>query len=100
MSSLFAVGLLAFEVVNSRGDGVARFLAGANGVNIMADHQQHLKRHHHFVVFHVVADEHQNLLFCHGNPPPCYKWTAMKRSVWPACGRGWFSINGIASPAP
>ena len=54
------------EIVDRGGDRVARFFVGANGIDLMADHQQHLKRDHHFVVFHEVSDEHEDFFDGHG----------------------------------
>ena len=38
---------------------LARLLVGTHGVDGMAHHQQRLKRHHHFVIFDVIADQHE-----------------------------------------
>ena len=65
MARLFAVGLVAFEIVNGRGDELARLLAGTNGVDLVPDGEQRLKRHHDFVVFDEVAGDEENLLGCH-----------------------------------
>jgi hypothetical protein len=65
VADLFRVALVAFEIVDRGLHGLAGFLAGAHGVYRMADHQQRLVRHHHFVVFDVVADQHQDLFLRH-----------------------------------
>ena len=38
-------------------------------IDVMADHQQHLKGDHRLVVFHEVADEHQDFFGSHGAAP-------------------------------
>jgi hypothetical protein len=35
-------------------------------MDFMADHEQRLVRHHHFVIFDVVADQHQYRFLGHG----------------------------------
>ncbi|KAA0996673.1 hypothetical protein FQ192_02590 [Pseudomonas sp. ANT_J12] len=40
----------------------------------MADHQQRLERHHHFVVFDVIADQHQDFLGSHGKDSSGNTW--------------------------
>src|ERR1700761_1263251 len=65
VAALFGVGLVAFEVVDGSGDGVAFFLAGADGVDGVADDLKGLKRDHDFVVFYEVADEHEKTSLSH-----------------------------------
>jgi hypothetical protein len=60
MTGFFAVGLIALKIMHGRSDLVAGFLFGANGMNRVTDHQERLERHHDFVVFHKVADYHQD----------------------------------------
>jgi hypothetical protein len=62
---LFAICLMPFEIVNGRGDKFARFLARTHRMNVVSDREQCLKRDHDFVVFHEVADDHQDFLGCH-----------------------------------
>ncbi|SOZ60216.1 conserved hypothetical protein [Cupriavidus taiwanensis] len=64
VAALLAVGLVALEIVDRGGARVARPLVGTHGIDGVADHLQRLERHHGFVVFGVVAHQHQNL-FCH-----------------------------------
>ncbi|SCU77220.1 conserved hypothetical protein [Cupriavidus necator] len=64
VAALFGVGLVALEVMDGGGAGVARLLVRAGRMHGVADHLQCLERHHGFVVFGVVAHQHQNLL-CH-----------------------------------
>ncbi|MNT34519.1 hypothetical protein D3C72_1705060 [compost metagenome] len=66
VARLFAVGLRAFEVVNGGLDLVAGFLVGADGMHGVAHRQQRLEGHHGFIVFAVVAADHQDFLRCHG----------------------------------
>jgi len=60
VAALFSVSLVAFEVMNARWDELAAFFAGTNGVDGVADHLKCFKGDHHFVVFDVVADEHED----------------------------------------
>src|SRR5204863_2057229 len=60
VAALLGVGLIAFEIVNGGGDEVAGFLTGTDGIDDMADHQKRLEGDHNFVVFNVVADDHEN----------------------------------------
>ncbi len=59
MAALLRVSLIAFEIVDACGDEVAGFFTGADGVNSVADHLQRLEGDHHFVVFDVIANEHE-----------------------------------------
>src|SRR6267378_4940192 len=65
VASLFGVGLVAFEIMDGGANELTRLFARANSVNGVADHQQRLERDHHFVVFNVVADDHQNGVVLH-----------------------------------
>jgi hypothetical protein len=65
VTSLFGIGLVTFEIMNCGADVFAGFFAGTHSVNRVADHEQGLERNHHFVVFDVVADEHQNRFLGH-----------------------------------
>ena len=65
VTRLFAVGLVAFEIVYGRAHLLAAGLAGTYGVHGMADHLQGLKRNHRFVVLGEVTGEHENHLCCH-----------------------------------
>src|SRR5690606_23990924 len=60
--ALFAVGLRAFEIVDGGSDAVARLFAGAHGVHGVPHRLQRLEGHHGFVVFGVIAHQHQQLL--------------------------------------
>ena len=66
VAALFGVGLVTFEIVNTRGDELAGFFAGTHGVDGVADHLKRFKGDHYFVVFDVIADEHENRFFGHG----------------------------------
>ncbi|MOA40294.1 hypothetical protein D3C78_1621540 [compost metagenome] len=66
MTGFFAVGLVAFEVMDGCAHGLADGLVRANGMHRVTDHQQGLEGHHHFVVFDVIADQHQNFFRRHG----------------------------------
>jgi hypothetical protein len=38
-------------------------------MDYVSDHLQRLKRDHDFVIFDVIADQHQNLIHCHDRAP-------------------------------
>ena len=61
VAALLAVGLVALEVMDGRAHEITGLLAGADGVDFVAQHQQHLERHHHFIIFHIIAGQQQNL---------------------------------------
>jgi hypothetical protein len=61
----FAVGLIAFKIVNGGSDYIASLLVRAHRVHRMANGQQRLKRHHHFIILDKVPHQHENLLSCH-----------------------------------
>ncbi|MNZ90485.1 hypothetical protein D3C78_1094490 [compost metagenome] len=65
MARLLAVGLVAFEIVDGGAHRLPGLLLGTDRVHGVTDHQQRLERHHGFVVFGVVADQHQDLLRSH-----------------------------------
>src|SRR5437764_233694 len=65
VAELFGVALIAFEIVDAGTDELAGSFSGADRVNGVADHHQSLVGDHHFVVFDVVADEHQDLFLRH-----------------------------------
>ncbi len=69
VAALFGVSLIALEIVNAGGDELAGFFAGTNGVDGVAHHLKRFKGHHHFVVFDVIADEHENRFLGHGVLP-------------------------------
>ena len=60
VAALFGVRLIAFEIVDAGGNDVVGFLTGTHGVDSVADHLQRLEGDHHFVVFDVIANEHEN----------------------------------------
>ncbi len=66
VARLLAIGLLPLEVMDCGGDLLARLAIGTNGVDFVADHQQHLEGDHDFVVFDEVTDEEENAFFRHG----------------------------------
>jgi hypothetical protein len=39
-------------------------------MNDMPDHEEGLKGHHHLVVLHIVANQHQKFLYSHDEYPP------------------------------
>ncbi|MNT26145.1 hypothetical protein D3C72_1617000 [compost metagenome] len=65
MARLFRVGLVALEIVDGRLDRLAAFLAGADGMHGMTEHQQGLERHHRFIIFCKIAGQKQNFFRCH-----------------------------------
>ena len=62
MAGLFGVGLVAFEVVDGGAYVLAGLLVGTDGVDGVADHLKRLEGDHDFVVFDVVADQHEEYL--------------------------------------
>ena len=78
VAALFGVGLVAFEIVDRGADGFAGFFSGAHRMDGMADHQKRLKRNHNFVVFDIIADEHENRFFRHGGLRISTRITEMK----------------------
>ena len=65
MPSFFGIGLVALEIVNGGAHEFAGFFAGASGMHAVADHKQRLVRHHHLIIFHVIAHQHKNRLLRH-----------------------------------
>ena len=66
VTGFFAVGLVTFEVMDRGAHGLARSLVRADRMDGVPDHLQGLERHHHFVVFDVIADQHQDFFRGHG----------------------------------
>ena len=65
VTGFFAVGLVAFEVVDGGAHRFAGLFARAGGMDGVADHQQGLEGHHGFVVFGVVTGQHQDFAGSH-----------------------------------
>ena len=63
VAALLAVRLVAFKIVDRGAHNIARALLRTDGVHRVAHHQQRLERHHHFVIFDVIADQHQEFLW-------------------------------------
>jgi hypothetical protein len=85
---LLAVGLVPLKVVDRRPHRLPGGRAGADHVDRVPYHLQRLERHHHLVVFHVVADQHQDLLGRHLSP----RFRAPAFPVWMS--------RSACSPAP
>ncbi len=66
MTGLLAVGLVPLEIMDRSAHGLSRGLARAYRMHLVTDHLQRLERHHHFVVFDVIANQHQDLFRSHG----------------------------------
>src|SRR4030042_5249173 len=49
------------------------FLVGTNRMDCMPNHQECLEGHHYLIVFHVIADEHQDFFCTHMCPPIFYR---------------------------
>src|SRR5208282_2386157 len=81
VATLFGIGLIAFKIMNRCADGVAGFFAGADDVDGMTDHEQGLKWHHDFVIFDVIANEHENVFAGHRMPPERTHRIAKKRGI-------------------
>src|SRR5712692_3358862 len=65
MAAFFGIGLVAFEIVDGGADVVAGFFAGTDGMYVVADHKQRLEWDHDFVVFDVIANEHEDRFLGH-----------------------------------
>ncbi len=61
MPAFLGIGLVAFEVMDGGGAAGAGGLVRAYRVDRVAHHLEGLERHHGFVVFGIVADQHQDL---------------------------------------
>src|ERR1700728_1600806 len=70
VASLFAIGLVPLEVVDGCPDRVANLLLRTDGINDMPHHAQRLEGNHHFVIFNVIANEHEDLLDSHDECSP------------------------------
>jgi hypothetical protein len=60
VAALLCVGLIAFEIVDAGGNDVAGFFTGTDGMDGVAHHLKRLEGDHHFVVFDVITNEHEN----------------------------------------
>src|SRR5580704_12420428 len=65
VAALLCIRLIAFEIVDAGGNDVAGFLTGTDSMDVVANHQKRLEGNHHFVVFDVVTNEHENQFFGH-----------------------------------
>ena len=70
VTALLAVSLVSLEVVDRRPDRIARALLRTDGIDGVAHHQERLKRNHHFVIFHIIANQHEDLLGSHDERSP------------------------------
>src|SRR5258708_17657849 len=82
VAALFGVGLVALEIMDGGADVVAGFFAGAHGVDSVADHQQRLERDHHFVVFDVIADQHENGFLRHESLRKTKRMPEIRMPAW------------------
>jgi hypothetical protein len=60
VAALLCIRLIAFEIVDAGGNDVAGFFTGTDSMDGVANHQKRLEGHHHFVVFDVITNEHEN----------------------------------------
>ena len=65
VATFFRIGLIPLKIMYGGGDHVARLLAGADHIDIVAHHQKHLIRNHDLVILNKVTGQHQYFLFCH-----------------------------------
>src|SRR5262249_39161677 len=65
VATFFGVGLIAFEVVDAGRDKLTGLFAWANDVDGVADHLKRFERDHHFIVFDIIADKHEDRLSGH-----------------------------------
>src|ERR1700722_8691093 len=70
VASLFAIGLVPLEVVDGGADRIANPLLRTDGINDMPHHQERLEGDHHFVVFNVISNEHEDSLDSHDECSP------------------------------
>jgi hypothetical protein len=95
MARLFTISLIAFKIVDGSTDRLPRILTRTNRMDHVADHQQSLKRHHYFIVFHIVAHKHEDLLYRHG---PCLSCLFLLRRHFPVLAKeaGGHDLSGCA----
>jgi hypothetical protein len=84
VAALLCICLIAFEIVNAGGNHVAGFFTGTDSMDGVANHQKGLEGNHHFVVFNVITNEHENGFLGHVAskgivteavaPKRCKKW--------------------------
>jgi len=60
MARFLRIGLMAFEVMNRGRDRVAGVFVRTYRIDLMADGQKRLERHHDFIVFAKITANHQN----------------------------------------
>ena len=65
VARLLTVGLVAFEIVDGGAHALPGPLVRTHRMHLVAHHLQGLERDHGFVVFGIVADQHQDLLRSH-----------------------------------
>jgi len=65
MTRFFTISLIADKIMNSSFDRLSFFLTGADSINLMADHGQHLERNHGLIILDIVSNQHQDLFYTH-----------------------------------
>ena len=60
VSAFFRISLVALKVMDGRTHAFAGLFPGADCMHFIAQHLQHLERHHDFIILNIVASQHQN----------------------------------------
>ena len=61
----FAVGLVAFKIMDSSAHKLTGFLVRAYRMHRVSHHQQSLKGHHDLIIFSKITNKHQDVLLSH-----------------------------------
>src|ERR1039457_4558170 len=82
VTALLTVGLVALEIVDGGAHRIAGPLVRTDGMNDMADHEERLKGHHHLVVLHIIANQHQKFFDSHDEYPPWVMVLGLWSHLW------------------
>jgi hypothetical protein len=95
VAALFAVGLVPFEIMDRGSNRIAGPFVRTDGMDDMPNHPQGLKRNHRFVIFHIIAHQHENFLDRHDER---FSPEVHRRIFWRAWG--WVvTHDAAANPA-
>src|ERR1039458_2571778 len=70
VTSLLAISLVALKIVDGGPHRIAGPLIRTDGVDHMPDHEERLEGNHHFVIFNIIANQHEEFLDSHDNRSP------------------------------
>jgi hypothetical protein len=70
MTPLLTISLVPLEIVDRCPYRIARPLIRTDGMNGMPHHKQRLERNHNFVIFNVIANQHEQFLASHDEFSP------------------------------